>query len=188
MLGHRSGNLALNGEYILQFAVIRLRPKRAPVGGIENAGWRVVYNSEPSKLTGRRGNPGDVYSIGLQIGDDGAVSDSIVGSPAYDAGISSGMKVIGINGRLYTHDRLEDAIKASPDGQQPLAITVINDDYIRTFNINYHGGPRYPHLERYPDRPDYLDDLIKPRAAGSHVTSATSSSRNSWCFARRARS
>ena len=135
----------------------------APLGGIENAGWRVVYNSEPMKLSGRRGNPGDVYSIGLRIGDDGTVTDSIVGSPAYDAGISSGMKVIGINGRLYTHDRLEDAIKASPDSQQPISITVINDDYIRTYNINYHGGPRYPHLERYPGRPDYLDDLIGPR-------------------------
>ena len=30
----------------------------APVGGIENGGWKVVYNGEPSKLTGRRGNPG----------------------------------------------------------------------------------------------------------------------------------
>jgi len=135
----------------------------APLGGIENAGWRVVYNSEPMKVSGRRGNPGDVYSTGLRIGDDGTVTDSIVGSPAYDAGISSGMKVIGINGRLYTHDRLEDAIKASPDSQQPISITVINDDYIRTYNINYHGGPRYPHLERYPGRPDYLDDLIGPR-------------------------
>lgn len=139
----------------------------APVGGIENAGWKVVYNSEPSKLAGRRGNPGDVYSIGLQIGDDGNVTDSIVGSPAYDAGISSGMKVIGVNGRLYTRDRIEDAIKASPDSKDPIAITVIIDDYIRTFDVNYHGGPRYPHLERSADRPDYLDDLIKPRATAS---------------------
>ena len=136
----------------------------APVGGIENAGWRVVYTSEPSKLEGRRGHPGDVYSIGLQLADDGAVTDSIVGSLAYEAGISSGMKVIGVNGRVYNHDHLEDAIKASPDSQQPISLTVVDDDYIRTFNINYHGGPRYPHLERNANQPDYLDDLIKPRA------------------------
>jgi hypothetical protein len=39
------------------------------------------------------------------------------------------------------------------------------DDYFRTCTINYHGGPRFPHLERVGDKPDYLDDLIKPRAA-----------------------
>ncbi|MGB8099110.1 MAG: M61 family peptidase, partial [Terracidiphilus sp.] len=38
----------------------------APTGGIENGGWKVVLNSEPLKLQGRRGDPGDIYSIGLQ--------------------------------------------------------------------------------------------------------------------------
>ena len=85
----------------------------APVGGIENGGWKVVFDAEPSKLQGRRGNPGDVYSIGLQVTPDGTVTDAIMDSPAFDAGISSGMKVIGVNGRVFTQDLLEDAIKAS---------------------------------------------------------------------------
>ena len=135
----------------------------APVGGIENGGWKVVFDSEPSKLKGRRGNQGDVYSIGLQLGSDGAVEDSIVGSPAFEAGISSGMKVIGVNGRLYTQDLLEDAIKAAKESTQPISLLVVVDDYIKTVTINYHGGPRYAHLERVKDKPDYLDELIKPR-------------------------
>jgi len=138
----------------------------APVGGIENGGWKVVYSSEPSKLQGRRGNPGDVYSIGLQLGEDGTVADSIVGSPAYQAGVTSGMKVIGVNGRLYTHDRLEDAIKAAQETSKPITLLVVVDDYFQTSTINYHGGDRYPHLERDNSKPDYLDDLIKPRATG----------------------
>jgi predicted metalloprotease with PDZ domain len=137
----------------------------APVGGIENGGWKVVFNGEPMKLQGRRGNPGDVYSIGLQVGSDGTVSDSIVGSPAYEAGISSGMKVIGVNDRIYTPDSLEDAIKASKDSSQPIKLLVVVDDYIRSCTINYHGGDRYPHLVRDDAKPDYLDELIKPRAA-----------------------
>jgi predicted metalloprotease with PDZ domain len=137
----------------------------APVGGIENGGWKVTYNDEPSKLLGRRGNPGDVYSIGLQLGQDGAVADSIVGSPAFEAGITSGMKVIGINGRVYTHDLLEEAIKASKDSTQPISLLVVVDDYFQTSNINYHGGERYPHLTREDAKPDYLDELIKPRVA-----------------------
>ncbi|MGA7859866.1 MAG: M61 family peptidase [Terracidiphilus sp.] len=138
---------------------------QAPTGGIENGGWTVTYNGEPSKLEGRRGNPGDVYSIGLQLGEDGSVSDSIVGSPAFDAGISSGMKVIGVNGRLYTRDVLEDAIKAADGTTQPISLLVVVNDYIKTCTINYHGGPRFPHLTRVEAKPDYLDELIKPRAA-----------------------
>jgi predicted metalloprotease with PDZ domain len=136
----------------------------APVGGIENGGWKVVYDDTPSKLDGRRGNPGDEYSIGLQVRSDGTISDAIVGSPAFKTGISSGMKVIGVNGRLYTNDLLQDAIKAAKDTAQPVSLIVVDDDFIRTFNIDYHGGERYPHLVREEGKSDYLDQLIKARA------------------------
>jgi predicted metalloprotease with PDZ domain len=138
----------------------------APVGGIENGGWKVVFNNEPSKLQGRRGEFGDIYSIGLQLGSDGAVNDAIVGSPAFQSGISSGMKVLAVNNRLYTHDGLEDAIKAAKENSQPITLLVVVDDYVRTCTINYHGGERYPHLVRQDDKPDYLDDLIKAQVAG----------------------
>src|SRR5271163_1814691 len=138
----------------------------APVGGIENGGWKVVYDDKPTKLTGRRGNQGDVYSIGLQLGPDGMVMDAIVGSPAFEAGISSGMKVVGVNGRVYTHDLLEDAIKSAKDGSQPISLMYIDDEYYKTATINYHGGERYAHLVRNDQVPDYLDDLIKSRVGG----------------------
>ncbi|HYA63628.1 MAG TPA: M61 family peptidase [Candidatus Sulfotelmatobacter sp.] len=137
----------------------------APVGGIENGGWKVVFNGDPPKGEGRRGGPGEIYSIGLQVGNDGVVSDSIVGSPAFEAGISSQMKIIGVNGRIYTQELLSDAIKAAKDTLQPITLLVVVDDYFRTCTINYHGGARYPHLLRDDSRPDYLDELIKPHAA-----------------------
>jgi predicted metalloprotease with PDZ domain len=137
----------------------------APVGGIENGGWKVTFNDKPMKLEGRRGNIGEVYSIGLQVGNDGVVTDSIVGSPAFEAGVSSQMKIIGVNGRVYTPELLSDAIKEGKDTSQPITLLLVVDDYFRTCIIAYHGGPRYPHLVRDGDRPDYLDELIKPRAA-----------------------
>ena len=136
----------------------------APVGGIENGGWKVVYTDQPSKLPGRRGGAGDAYSIGLQVGDDGQVSDSIVGSPAYKAGITSGMKVAAVNGRVYTQELLEDAIKDSKDAANPIVLLVIVDDYYKAAAIDYHGGQLYPHLVRDETKPDYLDDLIKAHA------------------------
>ena len=137
----------------------------APLGGIENGGWKVLFNDKPLKLEGRRGNPGDVYSIGLQVGLDGVVTDAIVGGPAFEAGISSQMKIIGVNGRVYTQELLSDAIKSAKDGSQPITLLVVVDDYFRTCTISYHDGERFPHLVRDGERPDYLDELIKPQAA-----------------------
>ena len=118
------------------------------MGGIENAGWKLAFNGQPSKLEGRRGEFGDVYSIGLQVGSDGMVSDAIVGSPAFEAGISSGMKVVGVNGRVFNPEILADAIKAAKDCSAPITLLVVVDDYFRTCTINYHGGARNPHLVR----------------------------------------
>ncbi|HEY1984566.1 MAG TPA: M61 family peptidase [Terracidiphilus sp.] len=139
----------------------------SPAQGIENAGWKVAFSDEPSKLQGRRGNFSEVYSIGLQVGADGVVVDSIFGSPAFESGISSGMKVVGVNGRVFTQELLVDAIKAAKDKSQPITLLVVVDEYFRTCTINYHGGERFPHLVRASDRPDYLDDVIKARATGN---------------------
>jgi predicted metalloprotease with PDZ domain len=136
-----------------------------PEGGIENAGWKVEFNDQPLHLAGRHGVTSDVYSIGLQLAGDGTVSDSIVGGPAFKAGVSSGMKVIGVNGRVFTQDGLEDAIKAAKNTSKPISLLVVIDDYYRTCDVDYHGGERYPHLVRENDKPDYLSELIKPRVA-----------------------
>ncbi len=136
----------------------------APVGGIENSGWKVAFSAEPSKLEGRRSTPNTLYSIGLQIAADGAVSDAIVGSPAFEAGVSSGMKIMGVNGRVFTSELLDDAIKASKENSQPITLLALVDDYFKTCTINYHGGLRYPHLVREDGKPDYLDELARARA------------------------
>ena len=72
------------------------------------------------------------------------------------------MKVVGVNGRLFSQDLLEQAIKEAKVSTQPSTLLVLSDEYYRTCTINYHGGPRYPHLVRVDDKPDSLDDLIKP--------------------------
>jgi predicted metalloprotease with PDZ domain len=137
-----------------------------PLGGIENGGWKFLLNDVAPRGQQRRGGPGDRYSIGLQVGEDGNVGDSIVGGPAFNAGITSGMKIVGVNGRVYTHELLEDAIKAAKDSSRPITLLVVVDDYYKTCNVDYHGGSRYPHLIRDESKPDYLDDLAK-RHGGS---------------------
>ncbi|MGB7350290.1 MAG: hypothetical protein WBC66_10575, partial [Candidatus Acidiferrales bacterium] len=136
----------------------------SPQGGIENGGWKVVYDSKPPLAGLRGGNPGQAFSLGLRLGRDGMVSDSIVGSPAYKAGVTSGMTIAGVNGRVYTPDILEDALKAAQNNAAPLRLLVIDEDYYKEVEVDYHGGDRYPHLERVESKPDYLDELIKPHA------------------------
>ena len=70
------------------------------------------------------------------LGADGTVLDSLNDGPAFKAGVVSGMKVIGVNGRLYTHELLEEAITLSEaDSTQPITLTIINGSYIRQLSL-----------------------------------------------------
>ena len=106
-----------------------------------------------------------VYSIGLRLGNDGTVQESLVGGPAFKAGITSGMRVVAVNDRAYAPELLRDALRAGKNSTQPIRLLVLNDDYYKTCTIDYHGGERYPHLARQEGKPDLLDDLAKPLAS-----------------------
>jgi predicted metalloprotease with PDZ domain len=140
----------------------------APVGGIENGGWQVVYTGVEPQAPRGGGNAREtinaVYSVGLSLGTDGTVRDSIVGSPAYKAGITSGMKVVAVNSRAFTREVFRDALKATKDAAAPLDFLVLNDDYYKTVSVDYHGGERFPHLVREEDKPDVLSEIEKPLA------------------------
>jgi predicted metalloprotease with PDZ domain len=137
------------------------------MGGIEAGGWRLDYSEKPPEGAGRGpsgGMMGAVYSLGLRLGNDGTVQDSMVGGLAYQAGITSGMRVVAVNDRAFTPDLLHDALTAAKNSSQPIRLLVLNDDYYKTCAIDYHGGERYPHLVQQEGRPDLLDDLTKPLA------------------------
>ena len=137
----------------------------APTGGIEAAGWKLAFNDQPPPRGRRREDPGLIYSLGLKLDADGSVSDSIYGGSAFKAGITPGMKVVGVNGRVFSEDLLNDAVKASKDSARPIELLVVNEEYYKTCAIDYHGGELYPHLVRDEGKPDYLDELIKPMSS-----------------------
>jgi hypothetical protein len=74
------------------------------------------------------------------------------------------VKILAVNGRLYNHELLEDAIAAAKDGPEPITLLYVTDEFVRTATIDYHGGARFPHLTRDDSKADYLDELIKARA------------------------
>jgi predicted metalloprotease with PDZ domain len=111
-----------------------------------------------------RGISNSTYTIGLNLSKEGVISDPIFYGPAFKAGLAPGMKVVGVNGRLFTPEILDDAIKASKSNLKPIELLVIVNDYYKIVSIDYQEGERYPHLIRIPDKPDYLDELLKPEA------------------------
>jgi predicted metalloprotease with PDZ domain len=138
----------------------------APLGGIEGSGWKVVYDDIPSEMV--RNYEGehrlDVQdSLGLVLREDGIIADTIENMPAADAGVGPGMKLIAVNGRKYSVDVLRDALRAGKDGTSSLELLVENTDYYITFKLNYHGGERYPHLERDESKPDLLTEIYNSK-------------------------
>lgn len=137
----------------------------APTGGIEASGWKLSFSSEPA-IPGRasRRNSDTTYTIGLELGRDGTIRDAIYGGIAYQAGLGPGMKIAAVNGRIFTPEVFNDALKAAKNSSRTIELLVIVDDYYKTFSIDFHGDERNPHLVRIADKPDFLEELLKPEA------------------------
>ena len=137
----------------------------APLGGIEATGWKLVYDGSRSEMMRASEDTHHVinasFSVGLFLKEDGEIEDTIEGMDAARAGIGPGMKVVAVNGRRFTFDVFRDALKASTTSKQPLQLLVENTDYFRTFNLDYHGGEKYPHLVRDESKTDMLGDIIR---------------------------
>jgi predicted metalloprotease with PDZ domain len=137
----------------------------APLGGIVNGGWKVVYDENPSEFTKQMEMVRHVvdarFSIGLNLDDKGAITDVIMNSPAWSAGIAPGTELTGVNGRKYTPDVLRDALKASKESGT-VELLVSNSDFYKVYTLNYRDGERYAHLVRDQSKPDVLSDIIKP--------------------------
>ena len=138
----------------------------APLGGIEGDGWTLVYNDKPNLFTRTLEKVAHFadfsHSLGFVVAQDGTLGDVRVGSPAYRAGIGPAMKMVAVNGRKWTPDRLHTAIKSAQEVGQPIELLIENRQFIKTYAVEYRGGEKNPHLERLADKPDLLSDLLQP--------------------------
>jgi predicted metalloprotease with PDZ domain len=137
-----------------------------PLGGLTRAGWKVVYRDKPGDLhKARDGEEKTVdvtAAIGILLKDDGTVVDVVPGKAADQARVGPGMKVMAINGRRWSAERLRQAVAATQHGDK-LSLLVENGDYFQTVPLDYAGGERYPQLEREPSKPDLLADIFRPK-------------------------
>jgi predicted metalloprotease with PDZ domain len=140
----------------------------APLGGIANGGWKLVYDENQSELTKAMEHVHKFvdarFSIGLSLDDKGGIHDVIYDSPAWKAGIAPGTVLVAVNGRKFDPDLLRDALKAGKGNGPNLELLVMNGDYFKTYTLNYHEGEKYAHLVRDESKPDVLGEIIKPLA------------------------
>ncbi len=142
----------------------------APLDGLQRAGWRLTFRPEPNEYiksrTDRDGQKDFSYSIGLTLDRDAQIVDVVWDGAAFKAGLAMGGKVVGVNGRSYTGQRLEEAIKEASGKERkgPIELLVLTQDYYRIVKIEYDRGLRYPHLERIEGKEDLLSDILQPRA------------------------
>ena len=164
----------LNGIYPYDWAGffktrIQTPGQPSPTGGIERGGYRLVWKEDPNPYDKARMAEGKFlslnHSIGLALDKDGKVTASRWDSPAFKAGIVTGMTVVAVNGTAYDADGIKAAITAAKTTGKPLELLVRRDDSYATVPVDYRGGLRWPWLERAPGAkgPGGLDLLLAPR-------------------------
>lgn len=149
-----------------QFLRERVDGRRGLTDGIAAAGWKLVYQDKPSAyykamMKGRGAN--FIYSLGMSLDSAGRVGEVRWDSPAFNAGLGTGMQVLAVNDLQYSADELEEAVRAAKAHPQPVRLLVKEMDVYRTLSIDYQGGLRYPVLERIEGSTDYLTPILSAR-------------------------
>ena len=143
----------------------------APFGGIENGGYRMAFTDRPGEfLEAREAATGDAqawWTLGLTVTSDGHIEDVLVGSVSDKAGLGPGMQIVAVNGRQYSASLLSDAVLTAKDSKDPIELIVVNTGYYKVVKLDYHEGLRFPHLERIPNTPDRLDQILRPMVQGA---------------------
>ncbi|HUO94396.1 MAG TPA: hypothetical protein VMU22_15830 [Rhizomicrobium sp.] len=138
----------------------------APLDGITRGGYRLVYTEKPSDFSKSnerlRKNTDLLFSLGVIVDKSGVLSEVMWNGPAFNAGATIGATIVAVNGTAYDSDLLKDAITDAKTASTPIELLLKRGDRYETISINYHGGLRYPHLERVPNTPALLDAVLAP--------------------------
>lgn len=140
----------------------------APLDGLRRGGYRLVFTEQPSEYwtsieDTRLKGVDHSYSIGVVVDKDDVLSTVAWESPAAKAGAIAGSKILSVDGVAYEAARLKLTIQRAKTSKDPISLVLQNGERVFTVRIDYHGGLRYPHLERIPNQPALLDDILAAR-------------------------
>ncbi|MBX3700015.1 MAG: M61 family metallopeptidase [Dokdonella sp.] len=139
-----------------------------PLDGLAASGWKLVYRDKPSAFekANQGGRRGWDYSASLGFvvgGKDGRISDVCWDGAAFNAGVTPTSTIVAVNGRAWSNDELDDAITAAVGSTAPIELLLKDGNLYRSVRLDYHGGLRFPHLERIEGSADRLSAILAPR-------------------------
>jgi predicted metalloprotease with PDZ domain len=136
----------------------------APIAGFAANGYKLIYTDEPtpSFKDGEKSRKRTdlTYSLGVVMGKEGAITSVGWDGPAFKAGLTVGDSIVAVNGAAYSDDGLKTAITAAKSDKDSIVLLVKSGDRIDEVKIGYHGGLRYPRLEKIGTGETGLDRLL----------------------------
>ncbi len=140
----------------------------APLNGITNSGWRLVYTAEPNLVQQGRQETGELLNLSYSLGffvstKDNRILDVLPGSPAAAGGLPPSSTLVAVNGRRWTPEILQQAVIDSQNTDEPIRLLIENAEFFSEVLVDYHAGEKYPHLERNDRKRDLLQKILAPR-------------------------
>ena len=154
-----------NWSGFLHARVDELAP-HTPEAGILRGGYRLSYSDTPPDWLKHAERPDSPVSfstsIGVSVRANGELENVWWDGPAFKAGITPDMQVTAVNGETYKAEKLRAAIVEAEKSKAPIKLLMKRGDQFETFELDYHGGLRYPKLERVNGTPDRLSEILTP--------------------------
>ncbi len=139
----------------------------APLAGFTNSGYSLVYTDTPTpsfadQMRERKINDLS-YSGGLVIGKDAMVTQVAWDSAAFAAGVVVGDQIIAVNDKPFSDDLIKAEITAAKGNAVPIRLLVKTADRLRTVDLDWHQGLRYPRFAKTGGENGPLDVLLAAR-------------------------
>ena len=147
---------------------------QVPENGFSQGGYKLVYNdSEPDWMKHADRSRGTSFSTSLGFSVRGEGGDPGAGaaggilevwwdSVAFKAGITPDMQLQAVNDQAFSIATLREAILSAEKNGTPIKLLLKRDRDFVTISLDYHGGLRFPHLDRVESTPDRLDQILAP--------------------------
>jgi len=135
----------------------------APLEGVRRGGYRLVYRDEPTSMWQAReqltGTASFIFSLGLSVASDGEIQEVRWESPAYDAALTKGARIVSVNRHAFDTSELARAIAAAGEGK-PIELLVATGKQHRLVQLECPWGHRYPHLDPVAGTRLRLDEIL----------------------------
>jgi predicted metalloprotease with PDZ domain len=137
-----------------------------PLDLVGRCGYRLQYAGKPSAYLEylQQHEPGFISardSLGLTFSSEGKISSVVPGMAGDKGRLAPDMRVIGVNGKKFSRERLADAL-ADSVALRKIEFLLLEGDSFRTVVLDYADGPRYLELVRDEKKPDVLEEILKP--------------------------